>query len=703
MTSEKREEPTDAGEPEKTDGPPTPGLSARIPHQGGQPIGEVRRETSGAASRPSEEPSPEGSSRAQTSDTDLVERLRRGDTNAHDELYRRHATAVRRYARTCCRSNETAEDLTNEVFARTLQAVRRGSGPTKSVRAYLLTSVRHVAAVWVRTEQREQLVEDFAVFAQSAGGGSGAAASDAHAPGADVQAMRAADQTLVVQAFRSLSERDQTVLWHTAVEEAKPRDVAPLLGLSDNAAAVAAHRARENLRRAYLQAHVSRSLTAGGDCAHFADRLGAYARGGLRTRAAASVHRHLEHCGRCREAAAEVMDLNERLRVLAPVAFIGWFATTGGAKTLGALLAGTGASAAADSAAGGGAAGGGAAGEGAAGGDAAAETGGAGAGGAGGSTGGAGGGEGPPGSAGLTAPVKVGLGAVAATVVGVSLALALAGSGGQESAAKPEAAASAAPEVPGAPSVQPREPGRKPTDPGAGPPDKPQRPGQDGRSGPGAETRPPAAGPGAGGHAPAPGDIPGQGPTPVPSPSRPSSPGPGTPTPPTPTPPGSPEPPPPTSSPTPPPPPPPAKVHQLNQLRLVLFAGSAQDVPTVRTVGSSWLWQRYGMRVGSTSFEHGVSVHARSSVTIDLNRECHAYDAFAGVDAITRRAGAVRFSVYGDGARLWSSRAVSGGESPVRVHVPLAGVRTLRLVVLPSTPLGRAALADWAESRISCG
>ena len=40
------------------------------------------------------------------------------------------AEAVRRYARGCCRDAHTAEDLTGEVFARTLQAVRGGAGQT---------------------------------------------------------------------------------------------------------------------------------------------------------------------------------------------------------------------------------------------------------------------------------------------------------------------------------------------------------------------------------------------------------------------------------------------------------------------------------------------------------------------------------------------------------------------------------------------
>ncbi|MFV2120303.1 GvpL/GvpF family gas vesicle protein [Streptomyces sp. Act-28] len=217
------------------------------------------------------------------SDAELVQRMRGGDDSAYEELFRRHAGAVRRYARTCCRDRHTADDLTAEVFARTLQAVRRGAGPEQAVRAYLLTTVRHVAAAWTRTARREQLVEDFGAFAAGAAWGSEAAGGDAVEPGADVRALQEAEQSLAVRAFRSLPERWQAVLWHTAVEEESPREVAPLFGLTANATAVLASRAREGLRQAYLQAHVNEALMAGGDCARYADRLGAYAE-------AAAVH-----------------------------------------------------------------------------------------------------------------------------------------------------------------------------------------------------------------------------------------------------------------------------------------------------------------------------------------------------------------------------------------------------------------------------
>ncbi|RSS60345.1 sigma-70 family RNA polymerase sigma factor, partial [Streptomyces sp. WAC06614] len=285
------------------------------------------------------------------SDGDLIARMRGGDDRAYEELFRRHADAVRRYARTCCRDGHTAEDLTAEVFARTLQAVRGGAGPDQAVRAYLLTTVRRVAAAWGRTARREQLVEDFALFAEQAAAGAdgGARLSDDTLDlGADVRAMREAERSLAMQAFRSLPERWQAVLWHTTVEESSPSAIAPLFGLSANATAVLASRAREGLKQAYLQAHVSSALSQGGDCARYADRLGAYARGGLRMRAERGLRKHLEECAKCRLAAGELQDVNAGIPALLPVAVIGWFAAGYAVKAAaGAVVGGAVAAAAA--------------------------------------------------------------------------------------------------------------------------------------------------------------------------------------------------------------------------------------------------------------------------------------------------------------------------------------------------------------------
>ncbi|MFD9545595.1 sigma-70 family RNA polymerase sigma factor, partial [Streptomyces sp. NPDC060022] len=297
-------------------------------------------------------------------DAQLILGMRAGDDRAYEELFRRHSGAVRRYARSCCRDAHTADDLTAEVFARTLQAVRGGKGPEEAVRAYLMTAVRHVAAAWTKSAKREHLVDDFAVFAAQATRSSELSDADTLDLGADVMAMHEADRSMAMQAFRSLPERWQAVLWHTTVEEESPSEIAPLFGLSANATAVLAVRAREGLKQAYLQAHVSETLTSGGDCAQYADRLGAHARGGLRTRAERGLRKHLDECAKCRVAAGELAHVNAGIPALLPVAVIGWFAAGYAVKAAGIVAGGAAgaAGAGAAAAASGGTASGGAAG-----------------------------------------------------------------------------------------------------------------------------------------------------------------------------------------------------------------------------------------------------------------------------------------------------------------------------------------------------
>ncbi|MFE0511882.1 NPCBM/NEW2 domain-containing protein, partial [Streptomyces sp. NPDC058964] len=188
---------------------------------------------------------------------------------------------------------------------------------------------------------------------------------------------------------------------------------------------------------------------------------------------------------------------------------------------------------------------------------------------------------------------------------------------------------------------------------------------------------------------PTPGRSPGPAPSPRPAPPRTPAPGP----PPRPT---------PTSSPTPTPTPPPAPVvYEWSDLRYDITGDGSR--PEMRLAGSSWVWRRYGLSVADKRYTRGVTVHGDSSVTVDLNRECAAYDAMAGVDDLTLGLGGVRFSVYADGTRLWRSGVVRGGDPAVPVHVNLTGHRAVRLVVDPGRgALDSTALADWADSRFTC-
>lgn len=570
-------------------------------------------------------------------DASLIERMRAGDDTAYEELYRRHADAVRRYARTCCRDGHTADDLTAEVFARMLQAVRGGSGPEHAVRAYLLTSVRRVAANWTKSAKREQLVDDFAVFAAQSARVSEVSDDDTLDLGADVRAMHEAEQSMAMQAFRSLPERWQAVLWHTEVEDESPSEVATLFGLDANGTRVLASRAREGLKQAYLQAHVSATLTDDEDCSRYADQLGTYARRRLRTRAERGLRKHLEECAKCRLAALQIEEVASGIPAVVPVAVIGWFGAAGYAKAIALIAGGTGAGAA------------GAAGAAAA---------------AGGSSSGGAGAGGAAASEGLGAPVKAGIAAgVVAAATAAAIALALTANNhtpAKKSEAKPAPSSSpvAKPE-----STPPAPPKKQPApEPAVLKPQPTPTP---------TPTPTPRAKP-----TPTPKSTPTPKPTPKPTPT-------------------------PTPSPTPTPTPPPAPtIFQVSELSYnVNGDGTA---PEIRLGESSWVWQRYSVSIGGTRYAHGATVHGRSSVTIDLNRQCVSYDATVGVDDMTLGLGKVYFSVYADGVRLWKSGEIDGGDPARSVHVNLAGRETVRLVVEPHSSFDDLALADWAESKFTC-
>lgn len=115
------------------------------------------------------------------------------------------------------------------------------------------------------------------------------------------------------------------------------------------------------------------------------------------------------------------------------------------------------------------------------------------------------------------------------------------------------------------------------------------------------------------------------------------------------------------------------------------------------------MWQRWGLEVGGHRFAQGITVNSRSSVEIALNRQCTGFSAQAGVDGLSIFTdGSVRFSVYGDGQRLWQSAALGHEDPPVDVQVSLAGHKTLRLVVEKAKPGSLPTLASWADAVISC-
>lgn len=229
-------------------------------------------------------------------DTDepaLLAAVRSGDTTAYDSLYRRHVESARRLAYALTGDRTEVEDLVAEAFAKVLAVLRRGVGPHRAFRAYLLTTLRHLRASRAGRESRLELTDDLSRYETG---------EPFHDP-----TVAALDRSYAVRAFGKLPERWRAVLWHTEVEGGSPADVAPLLGLTPGGVAVLAHRARERLRQIYLQEHLSR---AGQPPRHSAaERLGSYVRGGLALRERSKIATHLAACPACRRLHGELAEV----------------------------------------------------------------------------------------------------------------------------------------------------------------------------------------------------------------------------------------------------------------------------------------------------------------------------------------------------------------------------------------------------------
>jgi hypothetical protein len=154
----------------------------------------------------------------------------------------------------------------------------------------------------------------------------------------------ALDRTLTARAFRSLPERWQSVLWYTEVEGMDPHEVAPILGMSANGVAALSYRAREGLRKAWLQAHVS-DPGASEACRWAMSRLGESARHSLTTREMEKLTDHLETCAKCSIVSEEVNEVGSHLAfVMLPILLGGvvggaFLATLGHAGTAAAATA----------------------------------------------------------------------------------------------------------------------------------------------------------------------------------------------------------------------------------------------------------------------------------------------------------------------------------------------------------------------------
>jgi RNA polymerase sigma-70 factor, ECF subfamily len=153
--------------------------------------------------------------------------------NQVEEIYRRHAPAVYRFALGLCGDRARAEDLVSETFVRLL--TRAPEIRTQTALAYLLAVARNTYLTSRHKLAREvPLVDDYP-------------APDVD-PGQrlDLQAQLAA----TLQALSLLPEGERAALLLRADHELTYEEIAAALGITAGAAKVRVHRARIRLAEA---------------------------------------------------------------------------------------------------------------------------------------------------------------------------------------------------------------------------------------------------------------------------------------------------------------------------------------------------------------------------------------------------------------------------------------------------------------------
>ena len=182
----------------------------------------------------------EAADREARRDADLVERLKKGDARALDELYRRHREAPYGIAYRLVGSREDALEVVQESFIHVMRGIQAFRGQS-SFRTWLYRIVTHAALDyrrWRALRTADSLEGDTSAepAAQAAGRSPQEAAADRDLGAA------------IDKALSNISEKNRAALILYAIEGMSYREVADVLGISIGTVMSRIFNARQRLR-----------------------------------------------------------------------------------------------------------------------------------------------------------------------------------------------------------------------------------------------------------------------------------------------------------------------------------------------------------------------------------------------------------------------------------------------------------------------
>ncbi len=180
-------------------------------------------------------------------EAELLERLRRGDDAAYEELVRQHSPRMLAVARRMLRNEDDAQEAVQEAFLSAFRAVERFEGQSR-LSTWLHRIVVNHALMRMRTRRRkpEEAIEDLMPGFLEDG-------HHVDTPQPWKDAVEVLEQGELREAVRTaieeLPEGYRNVLWMRDIEELDTAETAEMLGISPNAVKTRLHRARVALRQ----------------------------------------------------------------------------------------------------------------------------------------------------------------------------------------------------------------------------------------------------------------------------------------------------------------------------------------------------------------------------------------------------------------------------------------------------------------------
>ena len=159
-----------------------------------------------------------------------------------DEIYQEYAKTVYRFLLSRTRSEDLAEELTQETFCQAIRTSGRYDGSSK-VSTWLLGIAKNVLLSYRRKHPPEESIEEAALKAETAGD------SALQTESAEDAAIRSAARVELLRKLHGLKEPEREIVYLRVYGGLSFREIGDVFSKTENWARVTFYRAKEALRK----------------------------------------------------------------------------------------------------------------------------------------------------------------------------------------------------------------------------------------------------------------------------------------------------------------------------------------------------------------------------------------------------------------------------------------------------------------------